>query len=432
MAGALVGALPLLVVSGSASGASNSPSGGGPGVTNTTITVGGLETQALFGTGLDPIAKAVFNQANASGQIPGGRKIEYVPSVNDQSTTDGTIAAERQLVEQDHVFAVVPMLGNYVTPASVSYLATQQVPGVGWATNPAECSLNPNDIWIFSSTGCPSAANYPYAADSSGPEIGKVLEAEGKGGVKGKTIAIVGENDVSAESGVASSAKTFAGEGYKVVYAQSPLPAPPAQVTDYAPYVQALMTADGGKPPDVISQDIDTASEALGLTQALSQAGYKGVAINYGFYSSALYSIEKGTYVGMSWATPESTVPAMKQIVSTITGAGIPEGQIGIPQLATYFAATEFVDILKKVGPDLTGKRFDEAASHYTFSIPGVVGPTYYPQGALVGPSCGEVVYDTGTKYTIAAPYFCTGTTFKKESGKLVTVPYPSGVKFPS
>jgi hypothetical protein len=40
--------------------------------------------------------------------------------------------------------------------------------------------------------------------------------------------------------------------GFKIVYQQTPMPAPPTVPTDFSPYVQAVMTADSGKPPDAL------------------------------------------------------------------------------------------------------------------------------------------------------------------------------------
>ena len=84
-----------------------------------------------------------------------------------------------------------------------------------------------------------------------------------------------------------------------------------------------------------------------------------------------------------------------------------------------------FVDILKKVGPDLTPQTFQQAAKNFTYQIPGIVGPTYYPQSFQQGSPCGELVYSNGVKWTIAAPYACGTTNLKLENGKYVTFPWP-------
>src|SRR5262245_9116332 len=58
------------------------------GVTDSDITISGIVTVAYFGTGLDAAAQARFDEANKSGEIPGGRKIDYRPSADDQATVD--------------------------------------------------------------------------------------------------------------------------------------------------------------------------------------------------------------------------------------------------------------------------------------------------------------------------------------------------------
>ena len=54
-----------------------------------------------------------------------------------------------------------------------------------------------------------------------------------------------------------------------------------------------------------------------------------------------------------------------------------------------YYSADMFIQILKKVGPNLTPEAFQQAAANFTYSIPNVVGPTYYPAGFQTGPPCG-------------------------------------------
>jgi ABC-type branched-subunit amino acid transport system substrate-binding protein len=423
-----VAAVALLLTSFSSSSSAATPSGGGRGITNSEITVGGIVTTALFGTDMDKVAEAVFNQANKSGEIPGGRKIHYVPSVQDQGTPDGALLGLRQLVQQDNAFAVVPELSEEIDSGSASYMAEQQIPGVGWGVTTPFCTKDPNTDWLFGFNGCLNTpAVWPYTVTDTPRSLSLMYKLQGKGGPQGKTVAVIGEASASATNGVAIIANEFKGGGFKVVYDQASVPAPPAQVTDFSPYVQALMTSNGGKPPDAIFVAVTTVGNALNLMKALHQAGYKGDVIG-NYYAPQLAAAEAGSYASATFATPESSSPAMKQIVSLLNGAGVTA--IGQPEMVAYLSSEMFVQILKKVGPDLTAQRFREVASHFTFSVPGVAGPTPYPTSFLVGPSCAEIAYDNGTTWSIASPYTCYGTTFKKEGSTFEQVPYPSAVKF--
>ena len=131
----------------------------------------------------------------------------------------------------------------------------------------------------------------------------------------------------------------------------------------------------------------------------------------------------KGDTVQNTFATTESPLPAMAKIVALLHAAGVTN--IGQPELAAYYSADMFVQILKKVGPDLTPQAFQQTAKNFTYQIPGIVGPTYYPQSFQQGSPCGELVTSNGVKWTIAAPYACGTTNLKLENGKYVTIPWP-------
>jgi hypothetical protein len=184
------------------------------------------------------------------------------------------------------------------------------------------------------------------------------------------------------------------------------------------------MTANNGKPPDAIYLEPGPAN-AFGMSRALQQAGYKGV-IAHSTYAPQLVAEAKGDSAINFFATAESTAPAMSQMVAALHAGGVT--QIGQPELASYLSADMFVKILQKVGPDLTPKRFQQVASTFAYSIPGVIGPSYYPAVFYVGAPCSELVYSNGTTWSISAPFACASTALKKEGASYVQVPYPSGV----
>ena len=63
------------------------------------------------------------------------------------------------------------------------------------------------------------------------------------------------------------------------MYSKGTIPA--TSVTDYTPYVQAVMTSDGGKPPDTLVCLL--ATQCINMYSLISAGGYTGT------YYSALY-----------------------------------------------------------------------------------------------------------------------------------------------
>jgi hypothetical protein len=249
---------------------------------------------------------------------------------------------------------------------------------------------------------------------------GALTAALFKDGAQSHTAAVVGDESESTKAGVAGVAAQLEGVGFKVVYQQNPMPGPPTVPTDFSPYVQAIMTADSRKPPDALYIPSGPMA-AFPLAKALRQAGYKGV-IEHSTYAPQVVAAAATQDVGNTFATVESNTPQMAQIVHTLHAGGVT--QIGQSELAGYYSADMFVQILKKVGPDLTPERFQQAAPNFTYSIANVIGPTYYPAGLAVGAPCGETVYSDGTKWTIAVRYFCYGYDIPRQAGQWVKVPY--------
>jgi branched-chain amino acid transport system substrate-binding protein len=122
--------------------------GSTPGVTATTITVGGTVPitgpAALFGS-IGRGADAYFKYVNARGGVF-GRKIKYI-YLDDAYDPARTVQLTRELVEQDHVLAIVNSAGTDNVLAVRDYLNAAKVPqlfvgtgaaavGDDWKTHP--------------------------------------------------------------------------------------------------------------------------------------------------------------------------------------------------------------------------------------------------------------------------------------------------------
>jgi branched-chain amino acid transport system substrate-binding protein len=109
--------------------------GGTPGVTATTVTIGGTVpitgSAALFGS-VGRGAEAYFRYVNARGGV-NGRKIRYL-YLDDAYDPGKTVQMTRRLVEQNHVLAVVNSVGTDSNLAIRDYLNGAKVPQLFGAT----------------------------------------------------------------------------------------------------------------------------------------------------------------------------------------------------------------------------------------------------------------------------------------------------------
>ena len=113
--------------------------GGQPGVNSTTITIGGTVPitgpAALFGS-VGRGADAYFKYVNAHGGV-NGRKIKYL-YLDDAYDPSRTVQLTRQLVEQDHVFAIFNSVGTDNNLAVRDYLNAAKVPQLFGGTGTAK------------------------------------------------------------------------------------------------------------------------------------------------------------------------------------------------------------------------------------------------------------------------------------------------------
>jgi branched-chain amino acid transport system substrate-binding protein len=106
-----------------------------PGVTKTTITIGGTfpltGPAALYGV-IPKAENAYFQYVNAHGGVNGRKIVDKV--YDDMYNPANTVPLTKKLVEQDHVFAVYGSLGTAPTLATRGYLNQKGVPQVLVAT----------------------------------------------------------------------------------------------------------------------------------------------------------------------------------------------------------------------------------------------------------------------------------------------------------
>jgi branched-chain amino acid transport system substrate-binding protein len=117
--------------------------GSAPGVTATTITIGGTAPitgpAALFGS-VARGADAYFKYVDAHGGV-NGRKVKYI-YLDDAYDPAKTVQLTRELVEQDHVFAVFSTIGTDNTIATTDYLNAARIPQLFAGTGTARVGDN--------------------------------------------------------------------------------------------------------------------------------------------------------------------------------------------------------------------------------------------------------------------------------------------------
>jgi ABC-type branched-subunit amino acid transport system substrate-binding protein len=179
--------------------------GSTPGVSSSTITIGGTVPitgpAALFGS-VGRGADAYFKYVDAHGGV-NGRKVKYV-YLDDGYDPAKTVQLTRQLVEQNHVFAVFSTIGTDNTIATTDYLNAAKVPqlfagtgaarvGDNYKTHPWTMGYLPSfrAEGVIYGRSIAAGGGAKVAVLSEDSDFGKDLEAGLRKGLGGKSGEIV-------------------------------------------------------------------------------------------------------------------------------------------------------------------------------------------------------------------------------------------------
>jgi len=394
-------AVALVLAMSSVAGADGGRQGGDGGttrgVTDDTIKVGGLGYSAFYDPAASVGAQARIKRANDTGEIPGGRTIEYAGWRDDGSDPNQNLQQGQALVQQDEVFAVLPVVTPFL--GASDFFAEEKVPFFGWGIAAGFCD-NP---YGFGWSGCLTPPDPTVASNFWGQAMKKYL-----GGSKGKTAAVIAEDNDSGKAGVAVIKAAAENAGFKVVYAENPVPPAPTEVGDFTPFANEVLESDKGEAPDVVFLTL-AFSNVTGLSNALTDLGYEGELTNAVGYDPRLVASFAGSTVFIQFAPYESAAdnPTMQQLIDDVE-AFQPGAQLVQPVAAGYFAADMFVEALKKTGKNLTVERFVNAANQkFKWQLDDTAGPTKYPSAHNRPTPCGSLVKSDGTGYTIEVPFSC-------------------------
>ncbi|MEO6124235.1 MAG: ABC transporter substrate-binding protein [Ilumatobacteraceae bacterium] len=376
-------------------------------MTDTQITIGGLSALTSPGggyTGADAGAKARFDRANNEGGI-NGRMINYIGVKDDGEDSTKNLDLARELVQKDDVFALAPVVGQGLLPASSDFLEESKVPYVGWGFMPGFCGSK----FGFGFNGCITPPDGSIVNTSL---AGTLVQALKLGA--GDTVAVQGYDAEGGKLGADILAAGFEKAGVKVVYKDTSMPTTDA--TDFTPFVQKIMEADGGKPPTAVAM-VSLFNNTVGLTGSLKTAGYEGATMNFLTYVPGLLASAPqvaaaidGTYVNTQWLPQEFGGPAIDQLKADLTASGA-DPTVGFGTAIGYWSADVLIQMLQAVGPDLTPENFDKVINGgWTYEPQGDpfgIGPVSYPQDHNQPTPCAALVQVDGTSYKPILPMTC-------------------------
>lgn len=393
--------------------------GGGataPGVTADSIKVGGVGTNRSAGTGGagEPDsgigARARLERANEEGGIA-GREIEFVGMKDDTGDAPHALQVTRELVQGDDVFAVLPVTSP-VFQTSGEYLVENGIPFFGWAITPAFC----NNDYGFGFNGClvPTEPDNEVST-AAGGLVADLVAAKGLDPTN-TTVALIAEETPAGTFGVTVIKAALMAAGLDVVYSEASIPANQA-VSDWSPYVSAIMGADQGGAPDVMFH-VTLPNNSVGLGTALDRAGFDGIQVDAVSYNpQRLRDAEsraalQGRYVFLSFAPFETDDEAVAQMIDDLAAVGVDEADLTAEMAIGYWSADLFVAALEKTGKDLTRETFLAAANDgFTHEVEGALGTISYPEGHRVAGPCGALVQVDGEDFVPTIPLTCYDTT---------------------
>jgi ABC-type branched-subunit amino acid transport system substrate-binding protein len=381
------------------------------GITDTTIRVKGV-TALTTAAGIEPFpgmcegAEARFERANREGGV-NGRTIEYLGCDDDGSDRDRNRQLMQEAVEDDEVFAIVPVTSQGFF--SEDYLNEEHVPYFGFGFQPGYCGYE--YPFAFATTGAASCDKVPDHYLTSQLLAGVYVDGTG---VDPSTlrVAIIGEDNPAGETGIEVVARGVEGAGATVVYKDNPLPpATATPVTDYTPFATNILSED----PNLV-MIVTSDAPIAGLSSALAGNGYTGDRINFVyadgrvFLSPDLKAALDGIYtVNAGIGASPFGGETFEQIAADLRASGVEQyGQFPLavdPTTLTngvlygYGSADFFLAALEATPEPLTAEAFANTinAGFVYEGLGNAVCPSQWPLMHLIGVPCGSMLRADGT-----------------------------------
>ena len=359
--GAGAAALALLVAACSNAG---TPSGGGSGQTDGVsaheIRVGGLASlTGPLGDQYAPVfdgAQTYFDMVNAQGGVL-GRKIKLVARLDDATDPARDVSQARALVEQHHVFAVIPVAAP-LFPAG-KYLGDHNIPTFGW---------NVNAEW---STGTSLFGEKGSFLDFTGPAPFYGYLAKKVGAKRVAILAYTASQSRDCATGAENSFKKY---GFEVALNDSSLA---FGTTSLDADVQRIKDAH----VDLVTTCMDVTGNTL-LSKTLKRAGLTNVKQYWptGYDQEALSKfpdLYEGVYFRTGFVPFEeaASTPALAKFLAEMKKRR-PKVKISEVVLAGWENGDLFVRGLRAAGPNPTRQKLIDALNSISdWTADGIEGP---------------------------------------------------------
>jgi ABC-type branched-subunit amino acid transport system substrate-binding protein len=374
----------------------------------TPIVVGGDGDDALS-PGVAQGFEAGIYRFNRAGGLD-GRKIKFTGFLDDSFSAQTNLSNAQQLVENQHVMAVVPFVSAVASGATSSFLADNKVPFIGWATNSAYVTQPAWGLPINGSQGNPNVQG-----DSNGAFFANTVGVKTPSKVR---MALIAEDIAPGIAALNGAVGAFKFAGTDVVYHAAPIAV--LGTTSYAPYAESILATH----PNLVFEALDNA-DAVGLAAALKAGGYKGAIVNGVSYLPGQLAGQpneaaalNGVYVIDEFPADENNTPAVEQAKKDLVSVGAnPYLTSGVSQ--GYWSAIVFEQMLKatlkQVGGDpskVTGAALQKTVNGgftYVDPIAGGIGTEHFPAAEHITTGCSTLMQVVGTHYKQVAPYQCGG-----------------------
>jgi ABC-type branched-subunit amino acid transport system substrate-binding protein len=371
------------------------------GFDGSTITVGGFGIASQFAN-VPTGTQARIKRFNDTNEIK-GIQLKYAEFADDKQDPATALSEARRLVTQVGTFAIVGDVSGFNPP----FLQQQHVPYFGWAFDQTYCSRKiDTSIYGFGFDGCIVPGD-PVVVPAGADRIAQYLSKEL--GKAHPTLTMFGNDTAAGKQTLKIQSTTVKRAGFDLVATNNQMGIPP--VSDYTPVVQALLTSDNGKAPDVIW--CVTGVQCINVWNLLQPSGFTGTYIS-SLYSDLLVKPMNGTYVNIQTGNFGDQSPGGTKMKTDLDayqpGAS---AKLDTAMFVGWASADMFIQALKTVAKKgksaITPEAVQNAAMHQSWSLEGVAGPTVYPRATTASYEyCGTSLHSDGTKWVTVVPYGCT------------------------
>ena len=371
------------------------------GVTDDMVRLGAMTQDALYG-GFTEGIEARLQRANRDGELPGGRSVELVQYVDDNSDPQANFDGARSMVENDEVFGIMTT-SALLLPQTTNYLDENQVPFTGWGYMPGYCA--PND-WGFSFNGCLSG--YAFGVEGAEPQVSIRNIWYEYFGTDDIVFGIFNSDDDAGRAGAALYEVLYEGQLAFNDFVPTQIG---GGITDPTRFVNKVLETD----PDIVIASTDFAG-AITLKAAIAASGWDGPVADYLTYVPGLpqsspdlgQALEGGFSITQVPPLAESE-PAIQQLIADFEAVG------AFPQfgaLVGYWSADLMIQLIGAAGEDLNTASFYQAVNIDGFETTqqsGGMGVVKWPADHVHLPDCGGMVQVVNGEYEVVQEFVCFG-----------------------